>query len=153
MRLIFFTFVILLICSCHEKTVKPNYKKIDTSWIELNEKDSIPYEILTVLKTLKGNKKIADRNEAYEATDVIEDTTIPMRQLRLLARKNNDWRLVYIQGGIGNHYVYLECKIKNDSLYNLKIGESLSDLENNDSITKLLSQNKINLRTVKIINK
>ncbi|MGK4568151.1 hypothetical protein [Flavobacterium sp. 3HN19-14] len=123
------------------------------NWTELNTKDSIPYQLQIVLNTLYGNRKLADVNEEFEETDVIEDTSLPMRQLRLLTRKNENWRLIYKQGGVGVHYVYIQCKIKNDSLYDLKVGESLLDLENNHSVTKLLNQNKINLRSIKTVNK
>ena len=74
--------------------------------------------------------------------DLLIDS-LPSRQLRLLAKKNDKWRMTYIQGGFGKYYVYIECKIHNDSILDFKIAESLSLIENNDTIDKLLSEHKL----------
>ena len=143
--------LILFSISCKreiKKNDKPNFK-----WTEYKSKDSIPKQLIKVLKALNGNEKIANFNEEYEATDNIEDTLLPTRQLKLLTNKNENWRLVYEQGGIGTSYFYVQCKIRNDSLYELKIANTLLAIENNDSISKYLKENKLQFQNIKTINK
>src|SRR5690554_5861985 len=86
-------------------------------------------------------------------TDVIINDSVPTRQLRLLSRKNNIWRIAYVQGGFGKHYVYAECKIINDSISDFKISQTNLRLENNDSIDKYLADKKLEPKKVKIIMK
>ncbi|OAZ05588.1 hypothetical protein [Flavobacterium succinicans] len=128
---------LLLFLSCSKK------ENLNNDWREINTKDSIPKQLSNVLLSINGNLKIANPNEDFEATDNIVNENLPIRQLKLLAVKNNEWRLSYIQGGIGTSYFLIECTIKNDSLYNLKIANSLLDLDNNDSISKFIKQGKI----------
>lgn len=138
-------------CSQKGKNSKNLNPENSENWTEYRTKDSIPELLKLVLQKInKDNFKIADFNREFEMTDVIMSDTLPTRQLRLLARKNNDWRLSYIQGGFGKHYVYAECKIENDSIFNFKIVESNLQLENNDSIDKLLKEKKITLKEIKI---
>lgn len=153
MKKIALIFLIILI-SCSKKQENSNIEKnININWTEFNSKDSIPKQLKYVLQAINGDAKIADKNEVYEATDNINDTTIPTRQLRMLARKNENWRLVYKQGGIGTYYVYIQCKIKSDTLYDLKTGNTLLNIENNDSISKFISNKALKLTEIKTRNK
>lgn len=127
---------LLLLLSCSKKEISKN------GWREINEKDSIPKELKKVLVALNGDLKIVNPNESFEATDD-GGSDLPTRQLKLLALKENDWRMSYLQGGVGESYFLIECTIKNDSLYNLRIANSLLNLDNNDSITKFIKQGKI----------
>lgn len=143
--------IIFMSCSQNGKNSKNPSTEISQNWTEYKTKDSIPELLkLTLQKINKDNFKIADFNREFEMTDVIMNDTLPTRQLRLLAKKNNDWRLSYIQGGYGKHYVYAECKIENDLIFNFKIVESNLKLENNDLIDKLLNEKKITLKEIKI---
>ncbi len=132
---------LLVFLSCSTKESSKN------DWREINEKDSIPKQLNKVLVSLNGDLKIANPNEKFEATDD-RGNDLPTRQLKLLAVKNNDWRLSYLKGGIGTSYFLIECTIKNDSLYNLNITNSLLDLDNNDSITKFKNQGKLEYRNL-----
>lgn len=143
--------LVLIFSSC--KREEKNIGQSAQNWIEYDSKDSIPKQLLQVLKVLNGDEKIANKNEDYEATDNILDTLLPTRQLKLLAKKNDEWRLVYEQGGIGTYNVYIECKIKNDSLFALRVANTLLKIENNDSINKFLKEKKIELENIKTINK
>ncbi|MET0946010.1 MAG: hypothetical protein ABWY22_11415, partial [Flavobacterium sp.] len=115
--LIILLILILFSCKKEEKSIRKNSQ----NWIEYNSKDSIPKQLYQVLKAINGDEKIADKDEDYEATDNISDERFPTRQLRLLAKNNDQWRLVYEQGGIGTYMVYIECQIKDDSLFALRV--------------------------------
>ena len=155
MKKILFPILILLI-SCSDK--KTEHKKTATefeeNWTDFNTKDSIPELLtLTLKKVLKNDFEIANPNENFNATDVIINDSIPNRQLRLLSRKNKTWRIAYVQGGFGKHYVYVECEIIKDSISDFKISQSILKLENNDSIDKYLAIKKLEPKKVKIIMK
>jgi len=143
--------IIFMSCSKNVKNSKNAVVKKPENWTEYKTKDSIPELLSLVLKEInKKDFKIADFNGKFEATDVISNDTLPRKQLRFLARKNTDWRLSYIQGGFGKHYVYIECKIERDSIYDFKTAVSFLKLENNDTIDKLLHENKITLNDITI---
>lgn len=140
----------LIIISCKKEIY--NKTRTNVEWTEYKSKDSIPKQIFYVLKALNGNEKIADFNDDYEATDNITDTLLPTRQLKLLAKKKENWRLVYEQGGIGTSYYFIQCKIKSDTLYELKISNTLLPIENNDSISKFIKENKLKFKNIKTKN-
>ncbi|WP_417939520.1 hypothetical protein [Flavobacterium sp. RS13.1] len=142
--------LVLIFFSC--KYEEKNIVLSNQNWIEYDSKDSIPKQFFQVLKAINGDEKIADKDEAYEATDNISDESIPTRQLKLLSKKNDQWRLVYEQGGIGTYNVYIECRIEKDSLFALKIAKTLLPIENNDSITKFLKEKRIELKDIKVSN-
>ena len=138
-------------CSQNGKNSKNPSAEILQNWTEYETQDSIPELLSLVLKKINRNDfKIADFNGEFEMTDVITNDSLPTKQLRFLARKNTDWRLSYIQGGFAKHFVYVECKIEKDSIYDFKIAESIFKLENNDTIDKLLNEKKITLNVIKI---
>ena len=138
-------------CSKNVKNSKNDVVKKPENWIEYKTKDSIPDLLNSVLKEInKKDSNIADFNGEYEETDVISNDTLPRKQIRFLARKNTDWRLSYIQGGFAKHYVYIECKIDKDSIYDFKLANTIFKLENNDTIDKLLNDKKIKLSEIKI---
>lgn len=61
---------------------------------------------------------------------IIFQIKIPTRQLKWLAKRNDNWRLDYEQGGIGTYNVYIERKIKKDSLFKLEDIEKYIDTNN-----------------------
>jgi len=143
--------IIFMSCSKNVKDSKNTMVKKYENWTEYKTKDSIPELLSSVLKEInKKDFKIANFNEKFEVTDVISNDTLPRKQLRFLARKDTDWRLSYIQGGYGKHYVYIECKIERDSISDFKIANSILKLENNDTIDKLLNEKKIILKEIKV---
>lgn len=150
--------VILVSCSNgkkEEKTDSRTGQKIATNnseenWTDLNTKDSIPESLNEALINFnKGNFELANPNDRYNATDIIVDS-LPRQKLSLLSKKGNKWRLTYVQGGFAKYYVYTQCEIRNDSVYDLKIAKSVLILENNDSIDKYLSEKKLEPKNVKI---
>ena len=152
MKKVLFPILILLI-SCSDKKSEPkiNVTKLEKNWTDFNTKDSIPELLnLTLKKVLKNDFVIANPNEEFNKTDVIINDSIPTRQLRLLSRKNNLWRIAYIQGGFGKYYVYAECKIFKDSITDFKISRTNLKLENNDSIDKYIAEKKIELKKINI---
>lgn len=153
MKNILFSILILILINVSCNREIKNTVTINPEWTTYNSKDSIPKQFFYVLKALNGDEKIANKNEDYEATDNISDENLPNRQLKLLAKKNNNWRLVYKQGGIGTYYVYIQCKIKKDSLFELKIAKTLLPIENNDSLSKFIKENRIAFKNIKTVNK
>ena len=59
--------------------------------------------------------KLANPNEKFNITDVTVYPDKPHQQLCFLANKKNIWRLVYIQGGIGESNKFYEFEINNDT--------------------------------------
>jgi hypothetical protein len=146
-------FLLFISCSKKEKDNVNSSIIENTKWRLYNSKDSIPKQLNEFLFVINGETKIANPNEEFEVTDNIVNDTLPTRQLQLLARKNNEWRMTYIQGGFGKSYIYLQCKIQNDSIINLKKGYSFKSSDNNDSIEKYLKERKLNIRDIKITYK
>ncbi|CAN5275981.1 hypothetical protein BH23BAC2_BH23BAC2_10680 [soil metagenome] len=151
--------IIVILVSCsngkkEEKTDSRTGQKIATNnseenWTDLT-KDSIPESLNEALINFnKGNFELANPNDRYNATDIIVDS-LPRQKLSLLSKKGNKWRLTYVQGGFAKYYVYTQCEIRNDSVYDLKIAKSVLILENNDSIDKYLSEKKLEPKNVKI---
>jgi len=146
--------LVLIVCSCSDNKSEKSDIAIDEksqseqNWTEYNSKDSIP-DILqnALIKVSNDNFELADPNEPFNATDVISDS-IPRQKLTLLCSKNNTWRLAYIQGGFGKYNVLIESEIQKDSIVNFKIGETLLTLDNNDSISKYLSEKDLVLKRV-----
>jgi hypothetical protein len=139
-NILFLTLILLISCSDKKSESTNSEVKLEQTWTEFNTKDSIPALLsLTLKKVLKNDFEIANLNEKFNKTDVIIYNSSPTRQLRLLSRKNNIWRMTYVQGGFGKHYVYAECKIINDSISDFKICQTVLKLENNDSIDIYLS--------------
>ena len=155
MKKVLFSILILIIsCSDKKSESQKTLADLEKNWTDFKTKDSIPELLtLTLKKILKNNFEIANPNENFNATDVMIDDSIPTRQLRLLSRKNNSWRIAYIQGGFGKHYVYADCQIINDSISDFRISQTSLKLENNDSTDKYLADKKLEPKEVKIIMK
>ena len=153
-KLLFAILIITFSCSDKKSETKKTTVEIVENWKEFMETDSISELLnLTLKKVLKNDFKIANPDEQYNETDVLICDSVPRRQLRLLARRNDIWRISYIQGGFGKHYVYAECKIKNDSISEFKITQTNLKLESNDSIDNYLAEKKLKPNEVKIIMK
>ncbi|WP_159023611.1 hypothetical protein [Formosa sp. L2A11] len=146
--------ILLISCSKNTSESKKTNQENTTEWVLYNTKDSIPrLMMLTLKQALKNDFSIANPNEEFNRTDVIINDTIPRKQLRLLSRKGNFWRMTYIQGGIGLHYVYTECKIIKDTISDFKISQTNLKIENNDTIDFYLYKKRLKLNDVKIIMK
>lgn len=117
------------------------------SWIEFKTKDSIPLPLIKFLSN-EVTFKIADPHEKYNATDLLIDS-LPNKQLVFIAKNKNEWRMSYIQGGFGKYYVLIQCKIDNDSVYDVKISESLTQIKGNKAVEKLIQENKIKFKEYK----
>ena len=142
--------IVFMSCSQNQKNSKNKSTQISNNWTEYKTKDSIPELLNLVLIQLnKGEFSIANSNENYNVTDVVEDS-LPMRQLRLLSKRNDEWRIGYVQGGFGKHYYFAECMIQNDSIFDFKVSHSNEKLENNDTIDKFIKEKKIILNEIKI---
>ena len=152
--LCFIILVVLLSCSekkSEQKDEQLTVTKSDKNWTDFNTKDSIPSLLNKTLNGInKGDFELANPNERFNSTDVILDS-LPKQKMSLLSKKGNKWRLTYIQGGFGKYYVYVQCKIKNDSIYDLEIAESILKLDNNDSIDKYLKDKELKPTTLKIV--
>ena len=150
-RMLFPILILLIGCSDKKSEPQKTVTNLETNWTDFNTQDSIPELLsLTLKKVLKSSFEIANPNENFNATDVIINDSIPTRQLRLLSRKNNFWRIAYVQGGFGEYYFYAECKILMDSITDFKISQTNLKLENNDSIDKYIAEKRMELKDVKI---
>ncbi|TCC89197.1 hypothetical protein EZ428_15965 [Pedobacter frigiditerrae] len=145
---LFIFFISILIISCSREDTR-SVIAIKPEWKEFNSKDSIPKQLNAVLFALNGETKIANPNEDYNATDVVEIELLD-RKLRLLSKKDSNWRMIYEEGGIANYDVYIECEIRNDSLFNVKIGYPSQLIETNDNLTAFLKQGKMQLHKMKV---
>lgn len=137
---------LLLIFSCKkEETTK------DLDWIILNDKNKIPQQIKNFFQASENRElKIANPNEEFNVTDVVVNSKLPFRQLRLLERKNEIWRMVYIQGGIGKSYQFYEFKIQEDTISEIKKGYSFENIETNDSLEHYIKKGKVKLEKINI---
>ncbi len=142
LRIPFFIVILLLTssrCSGPENNTGLMSKEKEV-WKYYHTKDSVPELLFAVLRRMHhGEFEIADPDEDYNTTDVINDA-LPTRKLILLARKGEQWRMTYAEGGFGKKYVYTECKIRSDSIFDFGITQTLLRIDNNDSIDNYLSQ-------------
>ncbi len=154
LRIHFFIVILLLTSSrCSGPENKPTQPpKEKETWVYYHTKDSVPELLFDVLRQIHhGRFEIANPDEEYNATDVINDS-LPIRKLVLLARKGDQWRMTYLEGGFGKKYVYTECKIRSDSIFDFGITQTLLRIDNNDSIDKYLSEKKLIPKKITPIN-
>ena len=64
----------------------------------------------------------------------------------MLARKENHWRLTYVQGGFAKYYVLVECYINGDSVSEFRTAETMIYISNNDSIDKLIKNKELKFK-------
>ena len=147
MKKIFLLSALSLFCfSCQQ-----DEKNEDLHWIILNDKNKIPMEIKDFFSAFEGKDlNIANPNEKFNLTDIKQYQNAPFRQLRLLEKKNNLWRLVYIQGGIGKSYCFYEFKIQGDTISNIRSGNSLENIETNDSLEYYIKKDKVKFTKIKL---
>lgn len=129
---------IFLVASCNNKKKEESAEKTLAVWTEFSSKDSIPKAFLVKLNTtFHHDFKIANPDERYNATDLINDS-LPQTQLQYLAKNGEYWRLSYVQGGFAKYYVYAEGTMSGDTIVDFRIAKSLRPLNNYDTINKLL---------------
>lgn len=137
---------LLLIFSCKKEE---NIKDFD--WKTLNDKNKIPEQIDDYFRAAEnGPLHIANPDEKFNVTDVVENPDWPSRQLRLLENKNQTWRMVYIQGGIGKSYQFYEFKIQSDTISEITKGVSFENIETNDSLEYYIKKGKVKFKKVKL---
>ncbi|MNK51270.1 hypothetical protein D3C87_701680 [compost metagenome] len=151
MKNVIFLIVLLLIFSCKKEENKKNDKeREDFDWIILNDKNKIPEQIKDFfVASEKSELEIANPDEEFNITDVVLKPNLPFRQLRLLEKKNQIWRMVYVQGGIGKSYQFYEFKIQGDTISEIKKGYSFENIETNDSLDYYIKKGNLKLKKVK----
>ena len=151
MKNVIFLIVLLLIFSCKKKeNTENNKKREDFDWVILNDKNKIPEQIKDFfVASEKDELKIANPNEKFNITDAGANNKLPFRQLRLLEKKNQTWRMVYIQGGIGKSYQFYEFKVQGDTISEIKKGTFFQNIETNDSLEYHLKKGNVKLKSVK----
>jgi len=150
-KLILLIFLFLIFSCKKEEEKKDIINQKDSDWIILNDKKKIPEQIkYFFVASEKDELKIANPNEEFNITDVVLKPNLPSRQLRLLERKNQIWRMVYIQGGIGKSYQFYEFKIGGDSISQIKKGYSFENIETNDSLEYYINKGKVKFEKIKI---
>lgn len=142
----FIIFLSYLLVGCVHSTKieeKPISEEI-ANWELLYTIDSIPPVLIKAMRKITHDDfQIANSTERFRSTDMGDSDSLPTRQMRLLAKDGNKWRLTYIQGGFGKSYIFVEGTVINDSLADLKYAATLFPLENNDSIRKLLNSDQL----------
>ncbi|KUJ51196.1 hypothetical protein [Chryseobacterium sp. JAH] len=132
------------------KTFNPDDTK-DLEWIVFNDKYKIPQQIKDFFQAAEnGEINIANPDEEFNITDVVVKPNVPFRQLRLLEKKNELWRMVYIQGGIGRSYQFYEFKIQGDTISDVKKGYSFENIETNDSLEYFIKNGKVKFEKIKL---
>lgn len=122
----------------------------DLDWVILNDKSKIPEQIKDFfMASEKTELEIANPEEEFNLTDGGANYKLPFRQLRLLEKKNQTWRMVYIQGGIGKSYQFYEFKVQGDTISEIKKGTSFQNIETNDSLEYHLKKGNVKLKSVK----
>lgn len=146
MRKVLFSFIIL-VCICCSKSGQNH----DADWIILNDKNKIPTQINDFfLASEKSELKITNPDEAFNIGDAVLHHNLPFRQLRLLEKKNERWRLVYLQGGIGTSYQFYEFKIQSDTISEIRKGYSFKNIGSNDSLEYYIKNGNVKFDTIKI---
>lgn len=139
MKNIAFLIVSYFFLSCSNVTSK------EKEWIFFYTKDSIPKELNHKLQQYYGNFEIADFNQRFSSTDLLLDS-LPTRKIEMLARKENHWRMIYVQGGFAKYYVLIDCHIDSNSISDFRTAETVINIKNNDSIDNLLKTNKLKFK-------
>lgn len=146
MRNTFLLFVILL-CICCSKSEQNQ----DIDWVVLNDKNKIPAEIKDFFLAAEDSElKIANPDEAFNIGDAVLERNLPFRQLRLLEKKNELWRLVYFQGGVGTSYQFYEFKIQGDSISEVRKGYSFKNIGSTDSLDYYIKKGNVKFDSIKI---
>ncbi len=150
-KLIILIFLLFIFSCKKENEIINNTNRKDTDWIILNDKNKIPEQITDFFVAAgKDELKIANPDEEFNSTDVVLKPNLPFRQLRLLERKNQIWRMVYVQGGIGKFYQFYEFKIQGDTISKIRKAYSFENIETNDSLQYYINKGKVNFEKIKI---
>lgn len=139
---LFILVFIVISCSKKEKTTTGD----DGKWNTYTTTDSIP-EVLRekVMAYYHGDLDMANPGAPYNATDMRKDS-LPTRQLMLLAKKGDEWRMSYVQGGYGKYYVYVQATIQKKAIRDFKVAESRTPLDNNDTIDKQIKNHQLEFK-------
>ncbi|NMR34855.1 hypothetical protein HIO71_11720 [Chryseobacterium aquaticum] len=144
-KIILLIFVFFIISCKNEKSRK------DINWVVFNDKNKIPEQIKDFFQAAEnGEIEIANPDEEFNTTDVVTKPNLPFRQLRLLEKKNELWRMVYIQGGIGKSYQFYEFKIQGDTISDVKKGYSFENIGTNDSLEYYIGKGKLKFEKVRL---
>lgn len=146
MKNIFFLIVVFLIFSCKKKEAKK-----DENWFIVNDKNKIPQQIIDFFEAAENRPfEMANPDEEFNITDNVVNPSLPFRQLRLLENKNEIWRMVYLQGGIGESYQFYEFRIHRDTISNSKKAYSFENIETNDSLEYYIKNGKVKFEKIKL---
>ena len=97
------------------------YQKVDS----LKSVDSL---LVSQLLNLTNQEPIAEIGQPFEATDVIGDTSIPMRRFVTAGVDTSEkkyWILCYEHGGFGYHLHVAVFALKNNKFYKVTAGQAL----------------------------
>jgi|GEM_PF-5307641 len=125
-------------------------------WTIYYDKEHIPESLMKVLQVSFSKDKfnIANPDEKFNGTDAILDMTLPFKKLIFLANQDEDWRLLYKQGGFAAAKFLIQCKIsENDSVYNFSISRVPFETETNDSVSKYIEEGRLKPQYVPVIYK
>ena len=111
-KLIFILFLLFTFSCKKENSSVEN----SNNWQIYTDVKYFPISIIKFLEALYGRDfKLANPNENFNITDVKVYPNKPHQQLCFLANKENIWRLVYIQGGVGKSNKFYEFEVNKDT--------------------------------------
>lgn len=149
MKKVVFFLVLSLVFSC-EKKESANFQK-KQEWKIYTDTKEIPDPIIDFFEAyFKSDFKMSNPNEKFNRTDVIIYPDKSNQQLQFLANKNNIWRLVFIQGGIGLSNQFYEFEVNNDTISKVTKAYSFENIKTNDALEFYIKKGKVNFEKIKI---
>jgi len=154
MNRILVLFILLPFLSFSQDTIKNYYIKriqFDQNLVKVkNAVKSEPFEIekeksfiepciLNFLSTLEKSKfLIANPNEPYNATDVV-DETLPNRQLIMVYKGKKSCIIEYAHGGIGFHYHIAWFELENNTVVDFWVCNLVNIIDNVDGLRSFIN--------------
>ncbi len=108
----------------------------------LRGKDAIPLFIKRQLPWI-SDKQIADKSKPFQATDVIIDTALPLRQLMFACKNDHLLVMTYKKGGIGVRYKTLFVRFSKNIVTDVWVGSTFCEhLNSTGMILECIAKNR-----------
>ena len=147
-----FLIPVLYLIACNNTANKTVNKLIntevqDTVWKEFTTKDSIPPILKEKLNQYFKGLPVADFGQKFNATDMMVNS-LPGMQIQYLARKGNEWRMTYLQGGFAKYYILIEAILNKNSVIIFRAARSNFVLKEGDLIDAAIKSGNLQFDTL-----